>query len=269
MARFSERNGFVAPREVIQTDSLDEETRTRIWNVVYLIALSEYSNPSPYSSNSGQFAKSLWVFWHRPVTELLSLREGQIVAEVMQSVMLDPWYEVMDLLEFLVTHSRESFVESINNTFERFMVGWRIVGDEIVPVTAEAEVAALEDALSATQKFAGAHNHLKTALSLLSDRSTPKYAKVMHEAISAVEAVARHYTGERTLGAALKKLESKGIPAHKALTAAWGQLYGYTSDENGIRHGSVVDAEVDEAMATYFLVTCSAFVGYLIKKAGA
>lgn len=82
------------------------------------------------------------------------------------------------------------------------MVGWRVVGSEIVPVTAELEVDSIEDTLSGTEQFAGAHVHLKNALSMLSDRSDPKYAKVVHESISAVEAVARHYTGERTLSAA-------------------------------------------------------------------
>lgn len=267
MARFSERNGFVAPRDAIQIDSLDEDTRTRIWNIVYLIRLSEFTEPTSYSypSLSGTFGKSLWIFWHRPVTDLLVLSDGDIIAALMRTVMSDPWHRVMDLIEFLTASADESFVESINRAFEKFMVGWRIVGSEIVPVTAELEVESIEEALAGTEQFAGAHTHLKSALSMLSNRSNPKYAKVVHESISAVEAVARHYTGEKTLGAALKKLEPSGIPAHKALVGAWNQLYGYTSDSDGIRHGSVADSDVDESLATYFLVTCSAFVGYLIK----
>ncbi|MBK0296767.1 hypothetical protein IAE22_33130, partial [Bacillus sp. S34] len=34
---FAERMGFTAPRSVTQTDSLDLETRTELWNTVYVI----------------------------------------------------------------------------------------------------------------------------------------------------------------------------------------------------------------------------------------
>lgn len=34
MALFSERYGFVKPREIFQIDNLDERTKNRIWNWV-------------------------------------------------------------------------------------------------------------------------------------------------------------------------------------------------------------------------------------------
>ena len=51
----------------------------------------------------------------------------------------------------------------------------------------------------------------------------------------------------------------------------WGrfvQLYGYTSDEDGIRHAILNDdAVVGLDEAKFFLVACSAFVNFLIAKA--
>ena len=49
MALFSERNGFVKPREIFQIDSLDERTKNRIWNwilenFINKITLKMYTN---------------------------------------------------------------------------------------------------------------------------------------------------------------------------------------------------------------------------------
>ncbi len=42
-------------------------------------------------------------------------------------------------------------------------------------------------------------------------------------------------------------------------------MYGYTSDEDGIRHAlSCEDASIDFATAKYMVVTCSAFVNLLV-----
>ena len=43
-------------------------------------------------------------------------------------------------------------------------------------------------------------------------------------------------------------------------------LYGYTSDESGIRHGGIDFTNVNFEDAKYMLVSCSAFVNYLMEK---
>lgn len=50
---------------------------------------------------------------------------------------------------------------------------------------------------------------------------------------------------------------------HPALNKALHQIYGYTSDDPGIRHGGTETANVDAALAQFMLVSCSAFVNYL------
>ena len=42
----------------------------------------------------------------------------------------------------------------------------------------------------------------------------------------------------RKLGAGLNNLEAAGLAIHPALRGAWSKMYGWTSDESGIRHGS-------------------------------
>ena len=58
---------------------------------------------------------------------------------------------------------------------------------------------------------------------------------------------------------------------HGALKKGFLSIYGYTSDEQGIRH-PLLDtqaAKVDEADALFMIGACAAFVSYLINKARA
>ena len=70
------------------------------------------------------------------------------------------------------------------------------------------------------------------------------------------------------LSDALAKLEQK-ISIHSAMKKGFNSLYGYTSDEKGIRHALLDDstAKVDEADALFMFGACAAFVSYLINKA--
>jgi hypothetical protein len=49
----------------------------------------------------------------------------------------------------------------------------------------------------------------------------------------------------------------------------FNSLYGYTSDEQGIRHPMLDDgtANVDETDAIFMIGACAAFISYLINKA--
>jgi hypothetical protein len=44
-------------------------------------------------------------------------------------------------------------------------------------------------------------------------------------------------------------------------------LYGYTSDTHGIRHALKDDSQPNAEDAKFMLVSCSAFVNYLVEKA--
>ena len=91
----------------------------------------------------------------------------------------------------------------------------------------------------------------------------------MRESIHAVEAMAvRLAPGTDTLGVALKVLEQRGH-LHGGLKAAFGSLYGYSSDEEGVRHALVFgnEAKVDEADALFMLGACASFVSYLLARA--
>jgi hypothetical protein len=64
---------------------------------------------------------------------------------------------------------------------------------------------------------------------------------------------------------AVNEYELKNGKLHAAFRNALIQLYGWTSDEGGIRHSLIAkDANVGDAHARFMIVTCSALVNFLI-----
>jgi hypothetical protein len=140
--------------------------------------------------------------------------------------------------------------------------------DTIVPIGSDAERETLARAFAdvGASEFGGARAHLPNAGSGL---TAGKHGPSIRESIHAVEAVARVLEPRaQTLGPALSKLE-KSVRIHPALGKGFGSLYGFTSDEKGIRHALLDEpvAQVDETDALYMLGSCAAFVSYLINKA--
>jgi hypothetical protein len=161
----------------------------------------------------------------------------------------------------------------LNDAFERYRVPYRFVeaGPSIVPTATEEEGRAVQEAFAAlgADEFAGARKHLRGAGIYLGQPG--KDADSIRESIHAVEAVCRVAADKpsATLSDALKVL-SKKLPLHGAFAGALDKLYGYTSDEKGIRHSLLDDeAAVDQADAQFMFGACAAFVSYLIGKARA
>ncbi len=53
---------------------------------------------------------------------------------------------------------------------------------------------------------------------------------------------------------------------HSAMKAGFEKMYGYTSDADGIRHGGIDFTNAPAEDAKYMLISCSAFVNYLVEK---
>jgi AbiJ N-terminal domain 4 len=173
------------------------------------------------------------------------------------------WLEVYDFVEFVFAVYpdrvvRQEGIEASNKLLEREMSAWRFVGGQLVEVTSESEIEAIEQAL--VDASPPAQTHLRAALTKLSDRTDPDYRNSIKESISAVEVVVSNLTGAKTLGAGLKKLPT---PLHPALEAGLSKLYGWTSDAEGIRHALMEEPSVTSDDAKFMLVSCAAFVNYL------
>lgn len=153
--------------------------------------------------------------------------------------------------------------ETVDDLFAGMCVGYRFVNGVLCRIVNEEEIKSIESAIAESPDAVA--EQLNNALLAFADRERPNYANVVKESISGVESQYCILTGDSkaSLGAALKKLEDSGVRIHPALNKALHQLYGYTSDDPGIRHGGAAMANVDVALAQFMLVTCSAFVNYL------
>ena len=109
---------------------------------------------------------------------------------------------------------------------------------------------------------------MQKALAHYGDLKNPDYENSIKESISAVEALCCIITGQKkaTLGEAIKRLKDSGVYIHQSMVEAFSKLYGYTSNEPGIRHGSIDFTNAPAEDARYMLVSCSAFINYLIEK---
>lgn len=281
MKRFSERVGAVSVPSSLQLDAVGTPLRNTVWN----FTVSMFSGESDCWKSAAQDMASL--FFKVPVDEI-PYYEPQCRTWVKDLYYALPWHGVYDLAEYLRTAGsrillsenfrfskhREFIPENtervFNKIFEEEFSGYRFIGGILSPISSTTEVVAIEAAITnATQAgLFGAKTHLEAALRLLSKKPSPDYRNSIKESISAVESVAKQLSASSGTGLAgpLNEL-SKTIPIHGALRTSFINLYGYTSDESGIRHSIQEEAEIGFTEAQYMLVSCSAFVHYLIQKA--
>jgi hypothetical protein len=109
--------------------------------------------------------------------------------------------------------------------------------------------------------------HIQTAIHLLAEKESPNYRNVIKESISDVEAICQVILKDKNaeLGRALSILKAK-FGLHEALEQGFKKIYGYTSDADGIRHALLAKDKLDVEDARFMLVSCSAFINYLIVK---
>ena len=270
MLRFSQRKGLTDVRKTVQIDSIDEALRTSLWNVIL-----DYLPETRYV-RQGILDEARWSVWRSAWRDFLKLpmdempdSDSAFAVWLKARFLKWEWHEVFDLVECLAQHSGDldmkGFSERCNIVLEREISAYRIVGGEVVQMTAEPEITEVEEAVRIGDKFAVVGTHLETALRLLADRQNPYYRDSIKESISAVESMCSLIAGidKASLGNALAIIK-KGKQLHPSLLAAFDKLYGYTSDADGIRHALLDDGQkLTFEDAKFMLVACSAFVNYL------
>ena len=157
--------------------------------------------------------------------------------------------------------------KQIQKALEESQAAYRLIDSTFIPFGNPEEASSLALAFADVEAggFGGALSHLRQAVATV---NSGDYASSVRESIHAVESVAKRLDPTAsTLGPALKTLAKHG-KVHGSLQAGFDKLYGFTSDEKGVRHALIDDpvADVDEADALYMLGACAAFVSYLIRK---
>ena len=113
----------------------------------------------------------------------------------------------------------------------------------------------------------GSATHLRQAAEHI---NAGQYADSIADSIHAVESVARTIDpgSGKTLGPALRSLERAGVLKHPALREAFEKLYGYTNDEEGVRHALLEKGSADVGLdeAVFMFGACASFAAYLTGK---
>ncbi|MEM7738242.1 MAG: hypothetical protein AAF267_20900 [Deinococcota bacterium] len=264
MSKFSERHGFKT--SIIQIESMDKKLRVSLWNLMLLNIKARI----PYDTeNCHRFEKEFFVDYLRVPYDEVESGKGfeQLLSELKYCILNKPWYEVCDVVEFIASSVVFDYLaEDFNNILQREASGYRLINGQLTNIYEKNEVEMLQEALQDGQ-FVGVSKHLKRALELYTDREAPDYRNSIKESISAVESMVRTITSEpkASLSKALKVIDdASGL--HKALKEGFAKLYGYTSDEDGIRHAMMNEPNITAADAKYFLLSCTSFVNYLKEK---
>jgi AbiJ N-terminal domain 4 len=267
---FSQRSGLIKVPSLIEKNAVSEKLANSLWSVIYKMITHQQRQHDFHKS----FFESIWLdYLKEPIDSLIfhgdfgfSIKKP--TAKIRDVFFKADWNEKLDFVEFCATRLEDEFCQFCNNFFQIEMSAYRFVDKQIVELTSEEEILAIEAAIKDTNKFAPVQEHLKSSVVTFSNRENPDYRNSIKESISAVEAIARIITGndKATLGDALNKV-AEHHKIHGSLKVAFSKIYGYTSDEGGIRH-SLTEGSGEVAIedARFMLVTCSAFVNYLIDK---
>ena len=180
---------------------------------------------------------------------------------------------VFDFLQFVLRHGSASteFFPSVAFALEEYRCAYTVVEEDdptIVPIALPEQKEFLQEAFQVLRSgpFEGARSHLRKSAEYINNGD---WADSVRESIHAVESVACRLDedAETSLTPALDVLSQK-IVLHGAFKKGIENLYGYKSDEKGIRHALLEEkANVDTADAVFMFGACTSFAAYLVNKA--
>lgn len=185
------------------------------------------------------------------------------------------YYTVLTFIEHILQNAKcpDKLRDALLETFNVTPIAYVPVRDSsqfiIVPRVSQESGEAIIQAFGTLQEagMSGAETHLRHASRHIHAQDYP--ASIV-DSIHAVESVARNIdqASSKTLGPALASLKTAGLLHHSALEEAFQKLYGYTCDEQGLRHALIdkgsANVGLDEAI--FMFGACAAFAAYLANK---
>lgn len=281
-SHFSDRNNIEKIPEEIQLEELDERTRVGIfnlWSEIYYEFSSAIGNSYDILHS---FLRNMMIdLYNQPIVKGRLLDVHKFLEIIFNTILNDDYNKVFDLLEYSVKriqeHKNEFGGRSIspnnnlqlrfNKLFEKEIVGYRFINYQITKISDSIEVDSINESFN--NPIDVVKNHIAKAAKFLSNRENPDYQNSIKESITALESLAQIIINskgaEATLGKMLKKLEDDGM-INSAMKAGFSALYGFASEGQGVRHGSVNGQAVTFEDAKYILVISTAFINFVIGK---
>ncbi len=276
---FSQAHGYGDIPGPLKLEELPREARTQIWNQLFSqLEKSRETSREPFVFGSwvggdwSDILRAIHVNHDQPLDEWRADFDPNR-AKLRKYIEEQPFNKVFDLIQFVMRHPRRppDFAAKMKRTFAECRLAYTVDIEPpptILPAATPEEGEAVVESLQALREAGldGSAAHLREAAACI---NAGDWAGSVRESIHAVESVARQLDpkASRTLGPALKSLERRGV-LHPALKEAFGKLYGYTSDEQGIRHARLdrTDTAVGRDEALFMLGACAAFASYLWRR---
>jgi hypothetical protein len=274
---FSQRVG-AEPAPQIGLQEMPYDLRVALWNTFQHWLFSERFLIGQSSLDA---ARHVFSHLHWPADEVNLLSHYKNLGKVKDWFFTASWDHVYGFVEWLphlirrgtaeqfshrerILQFAKQYSKELAQTLEREGSPYRLSDSQLVPITDQTELD--EVAIAMQSPFTGARKQIAQAVTLLSMKPEPDYRNTIKESVSAIESALMEATGQSgDFKALLDAFEKAHGDLHPAFRKAVNTLYGWTSDEKGVRHGIFGDVNVDHADARFMLVTCSAFVNFLVQ----
>lgn len=268
---FEEAEGFAPIPVQLQLKAVSPQLRATLWAYVHQsVSASENEYTGEITGTWLNILIDLHVMHYHRMIDSFTTDWGKIKPTLRRIFEKGEYVDVFGFLQAVMRHPHApvKFAPSIEHILKTCRAAYCVIGgNTISPIASPHEANTLQKAVGDTTiaGFNGARQHLQSAAEYA---TLGKWADSIRESVHAVEAAARILSpGSHQLGPALATLGKNGM-IHGALKKGFSEIYGFTSDESGIRH-ALLDkdsAEVDETDALFMLGACAAFVSYLINK---
>jgi hypothetical protein len=277
---FSQAQGLQPLPQPLALGEVSDHFRTDVWNWLYRkIKQNESSRSYSISGEWLAVFGSIHEFFFRSPIDTFNADTDALIYKYRRSMIAGsfiPWNELFDLIQFIlrspyIIGQRTLCTEEMRAIFRTNMLAYDIIdlpadGPTIVPSASPEEGDTIRAAFAslASSPFDGARTHLRNAAEAINGGQP---ADAIRESVHAVESTVRVIAPNKSFKDALNAIDANAN-IHPALRDALMKLYGYTSDEKGIRHPLLESdaARVGMSEAVFMFGACASFTTYLINR---
>ena len=269
---FSDRTGLSTLNTTIQVDDFNSETRVYLQNQL-LHFIDEHLRLNVYLDRDDFMLMIAEKAFNLEADSRIYYTKDQIFNIISGVFRNGKYYEILDLIEYFSDvisfkinyddFEKEDYCIFFNGCFEKEFIGYRFVNGVIVQSIDEEANKSIENAASTDYDII--NKHISKAVSLLSGRDKDPENSIK-ESVSAVEYLCNVLAGTHNfeLSKAIAVMDKKK-KLHPCMKSMIEKIYGFASDEEGIRHSTkdgITSVSFNDAL--FILVTCSAFINYAL-----
>ncbi|RMX19252.1 hypothetical protein EAS68_07425 [Legionella jordanis] len=215
---FSERQGY-KNREPSQLEGIGSDLKNSIFNIIHSsinnyisIGITGYGD----STYRGKNAQLIWTdFFNKRTSELPYA--GNFVEEFESLYNSLNWFEVYDLMEFLISLPQvrhNALVANFNRVLETSNSPYRIINQIVQPISNKETIHMIDNAHK-NAPTAQSKNHLVQAEKLYSRKQDPDFNNSCLESIKAIESCLHSvFNNQKILGDNIKELKGSNHNQH-------------------------------------------------------